>query len=120
MTGGTVVVLGRTGKNFGAGMTGGLAYVLDLESRFSELFNPGLVVIERLNEDDKVALQKLIYRHLEATESKRAKEILGDWTRFAGSFWKVKPRPPAAKPAEAKPLASSGTVISENVIATQP
>ncbi len=125
MTGGTVVVLGSTGKNFGAGMTGGTAYVLDLEERFSDLFNPGLVVIERLTDEDKVVLQRLIYRHLEATESKRAQEILGAWPRFAGSFWKVKPRPPAAKPletkpAEANPLATVTTVIDEKVTASQP
>ena len=106
MTGGTVVVLGRTGKNFGAGMTGGIAYVLDPKSAFESLYNPGLVVIERLPEEDEVVLQKLIFRHLEATDSARAREILGDWPRFAGHFWKVRPRPPAAKPAEAKPPAT--------------
>jgi len=120
MTGGTIVVLGRTGKNFGAGMTGGSAYILDLDEKFADLFNPGLVVIERLTEEDKIVLQQLIYRHIEATESDRAREILGDWPRFAGHFWKVKPRPPAAKPAEAKPPALTEAVISENVIATQP
>jgi glutamate synthase (NADPH/NADH) large chain/glutamate synthase (ferredoxin) len=120
MTGGTVIVLGQTGKNFGAGMTGGLGYVLDLEDRFSELYNPGLVVIERLGEEDKATLQQWVFRHLEATDSKRAKEILGDWPRFSGRFWKVQPKPPMAKPAEAKPVASSETVISENVVATQP
>src|SRR5579871_3750615 len=64
MTGGTVVVLGRTGKNFGAGMTGGLAYVLDVEERFGDLYNPGLVGIERLNDEDKGIVQQLIYKHL--------------------------------------------------------
>jgi glutamate synthase (NADPH/NADH) large chain/glutamate synthase (ferredoxin) len=92
MTGGTIVVLGPTGKNFGAGMTGGMAYVLDVEERFTDLYNSGLVVTERLTEEDKVVLQQLIYRHLEATGSVRAKEILADWQRFAGSFWKVIPR----------------------------
>jgi glutamate synthase domain-containing protein 3 len=120
MTGGTIVVLGRTGRNFGAGMTGGSAYILDLEERFSDLYNPGLVVAERLTEEDKVVLQQLIYRHLEATDSARAREILGDWTRFAGAFWKVIPRPPAAKPAEAYPPAKTEATISEKVVATQP
>ncbi|MHA3773339.1 glutamate synthase large subunit [Verrucomicrobiota bacterium sgz303538] len=120
MTGGTIVVLGQTGKNFGAGMTGGAAYVLDLEERFSDLYNPGLVVAERLTDEDKVVLQQLIYRHLEATDSARAREILGDWPRFSGAFWKVKPRPPAAKPAEAHPPAKTEATISEKVIATQP
>jgi glutamate synthase domain-containing protein 3 len=83
MTGGTVAVLGRTGKNFGAGMTGGQGFVLDLENRFEALYNNGLIVIERLTEEDEKLLQGLIYRHLEATESKRAKEILGDWANSA-------------------------------------
>ena len=120
MTGGTIVVLGQTGKNFGAGMTGGTAYVLDLNDRFQDLLNPALVVGERLTEEDKVVLQQLIYRHLEQTESARAREILGDWSRFAGAFWKVKPRPPAAKPAEAHPPAKTEATISEKVVATQP
>jgi glutamate synthase (NADPH/NADH) large chain/glutamate synthase (ferredoxin) len=111
MTGGTVVVLGRTGKNFGAGMTGGLAFILDTEERFSELYNPGMVGIERLDEEDKGVVQQLIYKHLEATESARAKEILADWQKFAGSFWKVKPKAQAGKPAEAKaPAAATGPV----------
>jgi glutamate synthase (NADPH/NADH) large chain/glutamate synthase (ferredoxin) len=120
MTGGTVVVLGSTGKNFGAGMTGGAGYVLDLENQFESLYNSGLVVIERLTEEDTVVLQQLIYRHLEATDSARAREILGDWPHFGGSFWKVTPRPPAAKPAEAHPPAKTEAVITEKVVATQP
>jgi glutamate synthase domain-containing protein 3 len=102
MTGGTVVVLGRTGKNFGAGMTGGLAFILDMEERFSDLYNPGMVSIDRLNDEDKAVVQQLIYKHLEATESARAKEILADWQKFAGNFWKVHPKS-AGKLAEAKP-----------------
>ena len=126
MTGGTVVILGGTGKNFGAGMTGGQAFILDLEDRFSELYNPGLVVIERLTEEDKVIVQQLIYQHLEATDSERAREVLADWPKFAGTFWKVIPKAPAAKPldvqpAEAKPLApTADTVINENITAAQP
>ena len=115
MTGGTIVVLGRTGKNFGAGMTGGLAFILDTEERFSDLYNPGLVAIERLTDDEQKTVQNLIYKHLEATESARAKEVLADWQKFAGKFWKVQPKsvksaveaksataPPAAVPAVAK------------------
>jgi glutamate synthase (NADPH/NADH) large chain/glutamate synthase (ferredoxin) len=110
MTGGIVVVLGRTGKNFGAGMTGGLAFILDVEERFSELYNPGLVGIERLSDDDQKAVQNLIYKHLEATESARAKEILADWQKFVGKFWKVLPKvvksAAEAKPATAQPAAA--------------
>ncbi len=110
MTGGTVLVLGGTGKNFGAGMTGGAAYVLDLEERFAGLYNPGLVAIERLGEEDKVVVQSLIYRHLEATESPRAKEVLGDWTRFSGAFWKVAPKAAMTKPAASAAPAPGGAV----------
>ncbi len=101
-------------------MTGGQAFVLDLEERFAELYNPGLVGIERLTDEDKVAVQQLIYKHLENTESLRARDILADWLRFQGAFWKVKPRTPAAKPVEAKPPASTEAVISEKVVATNP
>jgi glutamate synthase (NADPH/NADH) large chain/glutamate synthase (ferredoxin) len=120
MTGGTVVVLGSTGKNFGAGMTGGSGYVLDLEEQFEELYNPGLVVPERLTEEDTVVLQQLIYRHLEATDSARAREVLGNWPKYGGLFWKVTPRPPVAKPAESHPPAKTEAVITEAVVATQP
>jgi len=120
MTGGTIVVLGSTGKNFGAGMTGGSAYILDVENHFQDLFNPGLVVIERLNATTEVPLKELVEKHLKETGSAYAKEILADWPRFAASFWKVLPRPPAPKPSEVKPTATSETVISEKVIATQP
>jgi len=120
MTNGTIIVLGRTGRNFGAGMTGGVAYVLDLEEKFESLYNPQLIGVERLGEADVALVQQLIYKHLENTESERAKEILGDWARFGAKFWKVRPHPPAAKPAEAAPKPATETVISERVIATQP
>ncbi|MEK0444796.1 MAG: glutamate synthase large subunit [Verrucomicrobiota bacterium] len=120
MTGGTIVVLGDTGKNFGAGMTGGEAYIFDVSGKFPDLYNPGLVAIERLNATTSVTLQQLIQKHLEVTGSARAREILSDWEKHSGSFWKVQPRPPAAKPSESKLPASSAAVISEKVIATQP
>ncbi|MEA3188780.1 MAG: hypothetical protein QOD99_2610 [Chthoniobacter sp.] len=120
MTNGTVVVLGRTGKNFGAGMTGGTAFVLDLEEKFEALYNPALVGIDRLQEGDVIIVQQLIYKHLENTESDRAREILADWPAFVGKFWKVTPHTPAAKPSEAPSKASSETVISEQITAAQP
>ncbi len=84
-------------------MTGGVAYVLDLDAKFEGLYNPQLVGVERLAEPDVALVQQLIYKHLENTESERAKEILADWPRFGPKFWKVRPHPPAAKPAEAQP-----------------
>ena len=99
MTNGTVVVLGRTGRNFGAGMTGGTAYVLDLENAFEKLYNPQLVRIDRFSSlEEEQVVKDLVYKHLEATDSSRAREILGDWPRFQSKFWKVSSLPPAVLP----------------------
>jgi glutamate synthase domain-containing protein 3 len=86
MTGGTIVVLGRTGKNFGAGMSGSQAFILDIEEHFADLYNPAMVGLERLTDEDKVVVQQLIYRHLEATESTRAREILAKLAEVRGQF----------------------------------
>jgi glutamate synthase domain-containing protein 3 len=102
MTGGRVLVLGKTGKNFGAGMTGGTAYVLDLDDSFPIGLNRELVTNERLErEEDIIAVKELVYLHLERTESDRAKEILSDWSRYESKFWRIRPinLPPAPKPA---------------------
>jgi glutamate synthase domain-containing protein 3 len=108
MTGGTLLVLGSTGKNFGAGMTGGVAYVLDLDGSFSFNLNPELVTQERLQaETDIVTVKKLIYKHLERTESDRAKEILADWHRYESKFWKIRPIEVPAVPKPAVVVAPS-------------
>jgi len=122
MTNGTVVVLGRTGKNFGAGMTGGCAYILDLENRFESLYNNQLVSISRLSDAADIdRLRGLVSRHAEATGSPRATEILGAWEKFQPLFWKVSPNVPAAKPVPepAKEPEAPGKVISEEVIASR-
>ncbi|MCE0483414.1 MAG: glutamate synthase large subunit [Methylacidiphilales bacterium] len=110
MTNGRVVVLGQTGKNFAAGMSGGMAYVLDTDGTFEQRCNKTMVTLGRLSDPDEInALKGLIYKHLELTESTRAKEILGDWTRFEPLFWKVAPLPPAnlAPPPPAVPATSA-------------
>ena len=122
MTNGTVVILGSTGKNFGAGMTGGVAYVLDLEDRFSLRYNQQLVSISRLADAcDITSLQEVIQRHLDYTDSPRAKEILGNWASFQPKFWKVSPNVPSAKPVlkPAKQGEKTGAVISEDVTASR-
>jgi glutamate synthase (NADPH/NADH) large chain/glutamate synthase (ferredoxin) len=122
MTNGMVVILGRTGKNFGAGMTGGEAYVLDLEDRFETLYNSQLISISRLeNERDTTVLEDLIKKHLEVTGSQRAKEILDNRTHFFAKFWKVSPSVPTAKPVPepSKEPEATGPVISEDVIASR-
>ncbi|MDR5695872.1 MAG: glutamate synthase large subunit [Armatimonadota bacterium] len=107
MTGGIVVVLGGTGRNFGAGMTNGVAYVLDEEERFHLRYNPELVTIERLKESGDIAtLRELVTLHLERTGSPRAAEILARWEAFLPLFWKVHPRKVEkdTAPAHALPL----------------
>ncbi|HUB68186.1 MAG TPA: glutamate synthase large subunit [Candidatus Methylacidiphilales bacterium] len=109
MTNGRVVVLGATGKNFGAGMSGGIAYVLDREGVFEQRCNRAMVTLQRLADADEInALKGLIFKHLELTESARAKEILGDWARFEPLFWKVAPHPPVSATPPAASAAAGG------------
>ncbi len=106
MTNGTVIILGGTGKNFGAGMTGGVAYVLDQHDQFPGRYNPELIKHERLSEPAEITfIQSLIYRHLEETESQRAWEILADWPGHLAKFWKVSPIAAPPKPAVEAPVA---------------
>jgi glutamate synthase domain-containing protein 3 len=93
MTGGTVVVLGETGRNFGAGMTGGQAFVYDINEHFERRYNPELLSIQRLNgngEDE--FLKDLIRQHLERTDSQRARAVLENWETHREFFWNVTPR----------------------------
>jgi glutamate synthase domain-containing protein 2/glutamate synthase domain-containing protein 1/glutamate synthase domain-containing protein 3 len=92
MTGGTVVVLGKTGCNFAAGMSGGQAYVLDEMQLFDTLCNLDMVELESVWQQEDVALLKdLIGRHLEWTGSRRARQILDGWADMVGRFVKVVP-----------------------------
>ena len=94
MTGGIVCVLGRTGVNFGAGMTGGFAYVLDEDGEFRKRVNPELV--EVLSVDDLAIheehLRGLITEHVQHTGSQRGEEILANWPVWASRFALVKPK----------------------------
>jgi len=93
MTGGRVVILGRTGRNFAAGMSGGVAYVLDETGDFATRCNLELVVLEKLADTDEIELVwKLIQRHQAYTKSERAAKILGDWKNFVPKFVKVLPQ----------------------------
>ena len=95
MTAGVVIVLGSAGRNFGAGMTGGTAYVLDEEESFVNRYNPQLVGLGRVRQPDDVALlKKMIGRHLEKTNSRRASAMIARWDRFLPRFWKVTPHAP--------------------------
>ncbi len=79
MTGGRVVVLGRTGRNFAAGMSGGVAYVLDSDGTFGERCNMGLVGFDEIDESDAIELHGLIEEHGERTGSTVAAQLLADW-----------------------------------------
>ncbi len=92
MTEGVVVILGETGRNFGAGMSNGIAYVLDEKGDFPSKLNPELVAIKRVTgEQDIEMLTGLIKRHVQLTGSRRGREILENWDRFQTLFWKVAP-----------------------------
>jgi len=93
MTGGRVVVLGGAGRNFAAGMSGGIAYVLDPMRRFAELCNPGMIDLERVEtEDDERELRGLIEAHYRLTRSERAEEVLEKWATVLPNFVKVFPK----------------------------
>ena len=92
MTGGITVILGEVGRNFGAGMSGGIAYVLDKEGTFKKSCNAEDLNINRIeSEDDAIQLKQLIENHIEATGSPLAKRILIDWANYLPKFKKVLP-----------------------------
>jgi len=93
MTGGRVVVLGATGRNFAAGMSGGVAYVLDEEGSFSERCNMGMVGFEDLSPTDVAELRALIEEHLRRTDSPVAARVLEQWEQLLDkrAFVKVMP-----------------------------
>ena len=108
MTGGTVVVLGRTGRNFAAGMSGGIAYVYDEDGQFARHCNTAMVTLERVlpaaeqeiavdravwhgGQSDEAQLKKLLAEHNRWTGSRRARELLDSWADVRGRFVKVFP-----------------------------
>jgi glutamate synthase (NADPH/NADH) large chain len=105
MTGGTVVVLGQTGRNFAAGMSGGVAYVLDEDGLFGKRCNLSMVSLEKvehiddvaedavhhLDQPDEITLKQLIEKHAAYTGSERAKTILQHWNEYRAKFVKVMP-----------------------------
>ncbi len=93
MTGGCVVILGPTGKNFAAGMSGGIAYVLDDENRLYRNLNKQLVSMEPVTlKSDLAELKRMIREHVEQTGSKKARSVLDQFDRYAPQFKKIIPR----------------------------
>ncbi len=92
MTGGTVIIIGKTGRNFAAGMSGGIAYIWDQKHNFNKYINHNLVEIEYLVIDEDISeVYNLIRRHFEYTGSKRAEYIINNWEEEVENFWKVIP-----------------------------
>ena len=88
MTGGEVLVLGKIGRNFGAGMSGGYAYILDCDERY---VNPGLVELRPANNDDLKRIKELVEQHVLHTNSAKGRHILENWNNFVNRFTKVVP-----------------------------
>ena len=96
MTGGIVVILGKTGINFGAGMTGGLAFIYDKEHTFIDKMNQELIEAIRIDTDDaereRIYLKKMLQDYINETKSKKATEILDNFRAEIRNFWMVKPK----------------------------
>ena len=92
MTGGRVVILGRTGRNFAAGMSGGIAYVLDPTGTFAQRCNPGMVDLETLDDEDDELVRRLVRRHVDHTASANGQAVLEQWETARPAFVKVMPR----------------------------
>ena len=93
MTDGVIVILGETGRNFGAGMSNGVAFVLDERGDFRSRVNQELVGLEQVTDPvDIELLEALVRRHEDRTGSRRAAEILRDWRLYLPKFWKVAPK----------------------------
>lgn len=92
MTGGRAVILGNTGKNFAAGMSGGIAYVLDENRDLYTRVNKASISLESVtNKYDIIELRNIIEEHFEATGSEKAKKILDDFAVYIGKFKKIIP-----------------------------
>ncbi|MFK8162479.1 MAG: glutamate synthase large subunit [Lewinella sp.] len=92
MTGGLAVILGETGKNFGAGMSGGMAYIYDPKKSLPAKLNGDMADIEALEDFDKDLLHQMVRNHFTYTSSKTALDLLNDWDNALGHFIKVMPR----------------------------
>ncbi len=113
MTGGTVVVLGTTGRNFGAGMSGGVAYVYDVDGQFPSRVNPEMVDLDPLTDEDRALLRDLLTRHGEETDSAVAAAILANAPVELERFVKVMPKDyKLVRDAEAKALANGEDPIA--------
>ncbi len=92
MTGGRVVILGQTGRNFAAGMSGGIAYVYDPDGELPDNLNTEMVDVETLDDDDSEFVHGIVQAHVDATDSAVGQRVLADWPQQQRHFVKVMPR----------------------------
>lgn len=92
MTGGVVLIIGETGKNFAAGMSGGVAYVFNPHGKFAKRVNPEMVELEALDDEDFEVMRTLLRNHFRFTSSKQALHLLNDWDNAKRYFIKVMPK----------------------------
>jgi glutamate synthase (NADPH/NADH) large chain len=119
MTGGRVVVIGRTGRNFAAGMSGGLAFVLDEEGDFKRRCNLGMVDLEALVDTEDVELVKdLLARHIRYTQSPVAARLLVDWERTQQKFVKIIPKDFKRVLAAMKKAQETGVSVDDAIMAS--
>jgi glutamate synthase (ferredoxin) len=118
MTGGRVIVLGKTGRNFAAGMSGGVAYILDEAGDFATRCNKEMVGLDKLADPDEIEeIWKLIQRHQACTQSERAARILADWKNLVPKFVKVLPKDYARVLQSLKKVQSQGLTGDQAIMA---
>jgi glutamate synthase domain-containing protein 2/glutamate synthase domain-containing protein 1/glutamate synthase domain-containing protein 3 len=116
MTGGRVVVIGSTGRNFGAGMSGGIAYVLADKEAFKIQCNLGMVDLDALEEEDLKIVKTLLTKHIDYTQSTVARNILDHWSKYQSKFIKVMPKDYKRVLAAIKKARAEGTSEDEAVM----
>jgi glutamate synthase domain-containing protein 2/glutamate synthase domain-containing protein 1/glutamate synthase domain-containing protein 3 len=115
MTGGRVVVLGKTGRNFGAGMSGGIAYIWDVNGEFRNLCNMEMVDLFNIsNQTDRNELREMIIKHFEYTNSRIAKKVLDNWMEVEKQFIKVFPKDYQRVLAKIEAEKNNAELLSEN------
>ena len=92
MTGGRALILGETGRNFAAGMSGGIAWVYNPNNTFADNCNTEMVDLDPLSQQDEEQIKSLLHKHVHLTGSKVAQGLLNNWTIASGQFVKVYPR----------------------------
>jgi len=117
MTGGRVVIIGKSGRNFAAGMSGGIAYVLDEAGDFNIRCNMGMVDLDKFEDKEDIeTVKKLLSKHVQYTQSTVAKKILDNWSKYESKFVKVMPKDYKRVLAAIKKAKEAGTSVDEAVM----